>query len=203
MICPSSMRPHADRVLKGEYALPAGYELAGVQTVLDIGGNVGAFAMWASKEWPGANVVSFEPSPENYKLLTKNTEGMSVAGIQVAIGDSTDTTTFYVGKNNCGETSRFDLGEQDLEHTFVADVVPASSLADCDVLKVDTEGCELSILQSYFLRARVSLPMVVMLEWHRPGDRWLIGALLVEQGYECVRDDVRRPDRGVQAWVQA
>jgi FkbM family methyltransferase len=198
------MRAHADRVLKGEYALPAGYSLDGVKTVLDIGGNVGAFAMWAAGQWPSADIVSFEPSPENYALLTRNTEGLRVAGIAVAVGDSNDTaTTFYVGKNNCGETSRHDLGEQDLSRTFVADVVPASSLADCDVLKVDTEGCELSILESYFLKSRVSLPLVVMLEWHRPGDRWRIGALLTGQGYECVRDDVRRADRGVQTWVQA
>lgn len=202
MLCPASMRPHADRVLKGEYALPSGYLLEGVKTIIDIGANVGAFSMWAAKQWPGADVHAYEPSPDNVEWLRRNTKGMKVHVSPYAIGSTAETVTFFKGKNNCGETSRHDLGEQDKSATFTCAVEPARDLPACDVLKVDTEGCELAILEDY-LFCRAELPAVVMLEWHRPSDRWNIGALLSSRVYECVRDDVRRNDRGIMIWVQA
>jgi FkbM family methyltransferase len=202
MICPSSMRPHAERVLRGEYALPPGYELSGVRTVLDIGANVGAFSLWALKTWPGCAVFAFEPSPSNADLLRKNTIGALVHVTQAGVGAEDAVVTFFAGKNNCGETSRHDLGEQNTDDDFHARIRDAAELPDCDVLKVDTEGCELEIIGAYLVR-RDAKPAVIMLEWHRMGDRWLIGALLVGAGYECLRDEVRRPDRGTMVWVQA
>jgi FkbM family methyltransferase len=196
------MRPHAERVLRGEYALPPGYELMGVRTVLDIGANVGAFSLWALKTWPGCAVFSFEPSPSNVALLRKNTAGSLVHVTQAGIGALSGSSIFFEGRNNCGETSQHNLGEQDPHKTFTADLVGASSLPNCDVLKVDTEGCELEIIGAYLVR-RDTKPAVIMLEWHRASDRWLIGALLVGAGYECLRDEVRRPDRGIMVWAQS
>jgi FkbM family methyltransferase len=39
--------------------------------ILDIGANVGSFAAWALKRWPGAHVYCYEPLPNNFALLKK------------------------------------------------------------------------------------------------------------------------------------
>ena len=211
MICPSSMRPHADRVLKGEYALPMGYEISGVTRVLDIGANVGAFALWARTKWPEALIYCYEPLPSNYKILRENTaHDYRISAVEAAVTASTaEIVTMYEGKNNCGEASLFDLGEQDTSKAVTVRCVPAHELPVCDVLKLDTEGNELSILRGYFEGEGSSfseersalVPAVIMLEWHRTKDRWAIGELLSRLSYECVRDDIHRVDRGIMVWV--
>ena len=37
--------------------------------ILDIGANVGSFAAWALKRWPGAHVHCYEPLPDNMLVL--------------------------------------------------------------------------------------------------------------------------------------
>jgi hypothetical protein len=59
--CPATMRRHVQKVLDGEYEVP--YR-ATRPVILDIGANVGSFAAWALKRWPGAHVHCYEPLPE-------------------------------------------------------------------------------------------------------------------------------------------
>ena len=57
------MRHHVQKVLDGEYEVP--YE-AILPVILDIGANVGSFAAWALKRWPGCHVHCYEPLPDNF-----------------------------------------------------------------------------------------------------------------------------------------
>ena len=41
-------------------------------TVLDIGANIGAFALRARTQWPKATIRCYEPVMENYRALVKN-----------------------------------------------------------------------------------------------------------------------------------
>jgi FkbM family methyltransferase len=85
--CPATMRRHVQKVLGGEYEVP--YR-ATRPVILDVGANVGSFAAWALKRWPGAHVHCYEPLPENFALLKKNLgslEGQSISLNNFAIGD--------------------------------------------------------------------------------------------------------------------
>lgn len=199
-VCPESMRPHAELVLRGEYALPPGYELTDTESlvVLDIGANVGAFSLWARKTWPGCRVIAYEPVPENFDAYCKNVTDCNA--VCAAVGSDDTEATMYLGKNNCGECSMYDLGEQSGTKVRVK-VVDARRLPAANVLKVDTEGHELDVIGGY-LSQDTHRPEVVMLEWHRATDRWWLGGMLTKHGYDCVRDEVRRKDRGIMAWVR-
>ena len=70
--CEEAMRPHVARVFEGEYEVTMSPELVKPR-ILDIGANLGAFAIWASKRWPGASFICFEPHPTTYKLLLART----------------------------------------------------------------------------------------------------------------------------------
>lgn len=45
-----------------------------VKTILDIGGHIGTFGVFAKSLWPEAMLIALEPDPDNYRLYIKNLE---------------------------------------------------------------------------------------------------------------------------------
>jgi FkbM family methyltransferase len=65
-------------------------------TIIDAGANQGQFAVAASHFYPGAGIHSFEPLPEVFPILQRNTRGLSgINTYNVALGNSTGTLEFY------------------------------------------------------------------------------------------------------------
>jgi FkbM family methyltransferase len=54
--------------------------------VIDAGANIGASVCWFARTFPESHIVAFEPDPENFALLQRNTEGLDVDLHQVAVG---------------------------------------------------------------------------------------------------------------------
>jgi FkbM family methyltransferase len=170
--CPATMRRHVQKVLGGEYDIPYRHS---APVILDIGANVGSFAAWALKRWPGAHVHCYEPLPDNFALLKRNLgqfEGRSVSLHNFAVGDPS-LTRLYLGRNNCGEASFYDIGEQTTAmievETKAADVLPKAQ-----IVKIDTEGSEVDILAGM-----TSLDFdAIMLEYHSEANRRRIEGLL-------------------------
>ena len=163
--CPATMRRHVQKVLGGEYDIPYRHNSP---VILDIGANVGSFAAWALKRWPGCYVHCYEPLPDNFALLKRNLgqfEGRSVSLYNFAVGDPS-LTRLYLGRNNCGEASFYDIGEQTTDTVEVETRAP-SVLPKAQIVKIDTEGSEVDIL------ARMaSLDFdAIMLEYHSEANR--------------------------------
>lgn len=189
IVAPDSMQPHVRIVLAGEYDVPY---TATSPVVVDVGANVGAFAVWALHRWPGCTVHCYEPVPETFALLRRNLAALDGTRAHLhncAIGDPAKTMMF-LGKNNCGEASFFDLGEQR------ADQVPVVTRApDClpkgQILKLDTEGSEVDILSR--------LPDIdfdiVLLEYHGDANRRQVDRLL--HAYVLIGGTITRAHRGV------
>src|SRR5208337_4541373 len=94
--------------------------------VVDLGANVGSFAAWALFRWPNSVVHCYEPLPANFELLRRNLGALEGARVHLnncAIGDPSKTLLF-LGKNNCGEASFFNLGEQGTEQVEVVTRAP-------------------------------------------------------------------------------
>ena len=73
------------------------------KTFLDIGANVGYFSMLAASENSEMQVISFEPDPSNFSILSENIRLSGFKNIKcekLAIADKTGTQTFYVGASN-------------------------------------------------------------------------------------------------------
>jgi FkbM family methyltransferase len=186
--CPANMRSHVQKVLGGEYEIPYRHN---APVILDIGANVGSFAAWALKRWPGAHVHCYEPLPDNFALLRRNLgqfEGKSVSLHNFAVGDPS-LTRLYLGRNNCGEASFYDIGEQSAAsvevETRAPDVLPKAQIA-----KIDTEGSEVEILTRM-----TSLDFdAVMLEYHSEANRRRIEELLGD--FFLVGGEIRGLHRG-------
>ncbi|MHC4191165.1 MAG: FkbM family methyltransferase [Planctomycetota bacterium] len=67
------------------------------RTVLDVGANVGQYAVAAAKLFSNVQVYSFEPEPDSIKQLRKNTSSFdNIKIIPIAIGDSIGEIDFQV-----------------------------------------------------------------------------------------------------------
>ncbi len=184
---------HAADVLAGAYDVPV--EFAVPPVVLDIGANLGAFALWSAARWPGAQIHCYEPHPANFRLLEVATA--DVGGIvrgNFGLGRP-EWSALHEGKNNCGECSFFDLGEQ-TARTVPVSVQPAQVTPEADLIKIDTEGAELEILTQLAAAGRLARPRAVMLEYHRDSDRPLLRQLLENHGFTLHAEKVRCRDRG-------
>ena len=159
--------------------------------ILDIGANVGSFSAWALKRWPGSHVHCYEPLPDNFALLKKNLgslEGQSVSLNNFAIGDPS-LKNLYLGRNNCGEASFYDVGEQSAVTVEVETRAP-SVLPKAHIVKIDTEGSEIDILSRM-----PSLDFdVIMLEYHSEANRRKVEELLSD--FFLVGGEIRSLHRG-------
>ena len=191
--CPPTMVSHVRKVLAGEYDVP--YR-ADKPVILDIGANVGSFAIWAMRRWPGCQVHCYEPLPDNFALLKSNlaqVDGGAVTLNNFAIGNP-DLTELHVGLNNCGEASFYDVGEQSTI-TVVVETKPPSVLPKAQILKIDTEGSEIDILERM-----PSLDFeVVMLEYHSERNRRKADDLL--RDFILVGGEIRCLHRGTLKFV--
>ena len=194
--CPEGMGPHIVKVIKGEYAIPL---KPNKPVILDIGANVGSFAIWATRFWPGCTIHCYEPSKENFEYLEKNISSLcpneKIELNNVAVGDVLKTKLFN-GLNNCGERSLHQIGEQDENYEMVKTIDPIA-LPNADILKMDTEGSELDILDRI---TDINFKAIVF-EYHWEIDRRTIDKLLAEK-YCLVGGHIRCLNRGVLKYVR-
>lgn len=184
--------PESDRtreglrsVLDGLYDVP-GLEFESPPRVLDIGAHNGSASVFFAWRWPGATIISFEPSPESAAIARRNLYGLAELRENAVVGEGMPgEMVLYdrVPDGNTGERSLYRLHNSDTG--VLVRTVRACELPPCEILKVDTEGAELPILRDYQHLATVR---ALMLEWHRDDDyseliRWLpeIG-LRIERG---------------------
>ncbi|MBS0242909.1 MAG: FkbM family methyltransferase [Proteobacteria bacterium] len=144
--CPERMRPPLEYVLSGEYE--SHHDGTGLD-ILDVGGNVGAFALWAVRRWPDSRVHSFEPNPDTYEFFKRNTAGYAgIRGTNAALfpGGQKRAKFFaqYAGDGEAGlEAYARDTFTQETEGTtFEVDVVDPATLPSADIVKIDIEGGE-------------------------------------------------------------
>jgi FkbM family methyltransferase len=145
------------------------------KTVLDIGANIGAFALRAHREWPEARVICYEPMPFNVEALSRN---VSAAWCQVepcAVRAQAGDADIYVGDRFV--TGGFKRWGRQTERTIRVPCVAANAIPSCDLAKIDTEGCEVEILSGLDL----SRTQAILLEHHSSADAKTIKRMLAPQ----------------------
>ncbi len=117
----------------------------------DVGANIGSHAINAARlVGKTGSVFAFEADPDTYRLLAGNIQSNGLRNIelrQTCVSDHVGTLSFYKHKDSA-KSSIVDRGEK-LSVTLPSDtldnLIPAN--AKIDVLKVDVEGAELSVLR--------------------------------------------------------
>lgn len=126
-----------------------------VRTIIDVGANVGQSAMEMRKAWPGAMIHCCEPVPATFARLKAAVEGRLTRCHPVAIGERRETLEMQ-GIAGRSDISSLHAGHPALSGQAVeripVQVIPLTDLfaqegiARADLLKIDTEGHDLAVL---------------------------------------------------------
>jgi len=121
--------------------------------VLDVGANIGWFAVFFDRQAPeGAEVVAFEPDPVNFGLLTYNLQAngcRKVTAVRLAASDARRTGRLYLypDKNRGRHSMEPSEGREVVEvETTTLDEFLGDRAARVRFLKLDIEGHEYAAL---------------------------------------------------------
>jgi FkbM family methyltransferase len=143
-------------------------------SILDLGGNIGMFGLYALHRWPGASVRSFEPDADNASLLraaiAENRLEEQWSCTRAAVSNRAGTMAFRGGLSadshlvdvESGPGSGAANGEVEVS---VADLFALEGHRD--LVKMDIEGGEWAVLADPRM-AELDADAIV-LEWHDQG----------------------------------
>jgi FkbM family methyltransferase len=120
-------------------------------TVIDIGANIGMFAVYAAVVGKAAHVFCYEPFPDSFTFLRRNGETnklQAAHAFQLAIAGKRERRTMQVGTCHGWNTlfGPAELPSIEVDCLTLADVFEQQALERCDFLKLDCEGSEYEIL---------------------------------------------------------
>ena len=160
---------------------------------LDVGANYGLHSLKLLAH--GVRVVSFEPNIDCHPFFL---EACRINGMQpdvraVAVGRTAGVTTlvFPAGRTYLGTTASetverwddaADLVERSVPEVTLDDVVRAEALVP-DLIKIDTEGSELAVLEGAETILKRMRPLVVLESWRASAARPSLFRLLAGHGY--------------------
>lgn len=137
-------------------------------TVVDVGANIGMYSILAAKRVGDAGAVyAFEPDSQNQRDLLSNARRNSLRNVILvprAASDKVGSLPFYV-RRPAGHSSLHPTRGQVLAEHVVA-CVPVDQVVDeqpVDVVKIDAEGHEVSVLDGMtnVLRANPTVALII------------------------------------------
>lgn len=181
---------------KAEYHVPAKLIPS---TILDIGGNIGAAALYFAKSYPEAKIYSFEPIINNFSLLERNIAPyLNIKAFNVALGSRDETIELIESPDPCnfGGFSIYQRGATpECQRISVQCRDAGTMLTEIgidvpDIIKVDTEGAEYAILTAFPEGVLARVP-------------WVLGELHGENDFELLSYLSRWFDIGIRKSVQS
>lgn len=114
-----------------------------VDTVIDVGANVGWFSLTVRRLYPTARIYAVEPIPATFHCLQRNLSGDEASSIyQLAISDANGQAAMNFDPNESA-LSALDPSGTTLVRALTLDAFARQEAIEAvDVLKIDTEGFE-------------------------------------------------------------
>ena len=164
-----------------------------VSLIVDIGANIGTVSKLCSVLFPKAQIYAYEPAPIALTYLKKNAQGtnrIKCYGFAVMQNDG----TVFMDISDADLINRVSMNKK-----YPGQAISAKKVADgkhIDLLKMDCEGSEWSILREPSLLGRTK---IFVMEYHLFDDHTLSELKdLIEQGNHRVVDIVTMPKDSLQ-----
>ncbi len=131
--------------------------------IIDCGANIGLSVIYMKKQYPGAEIIAFEPDSQNFELLTKNVEAAGYTNVELrkeAVWientkvhfSATGTTDSHISSQNTGSVEVTAIRLKDL---FTRKI---------DFLKIDIEGAEYQVIKD--IAGKLDLVDNMFVEYH-------------------------------------
>jgi FkbM family methyltransferase len=184
---------YMETLLRSDY-LSLGQRLDAGATVVDIGANVGGFAVFASQRiGRSGRVVAVEPEPNSFRQLevnaTLNPGYAPIQALRFAVGSKRGEAVLH-SDDSAGLSSLHQLESR--SHTVdlkvpiltLEDVFDQARVDYCHYLKVDTEGSEYDIIGALTPRIASRVEQITVEMHDVPGhDRSEVYSKLKDMGY--------------------
>lgn len=128
--------------------------LEGFRTIVDIGANMGSFAVYAAQSCPDARIYCYEPEHQNFGFLTQNIKinelEKRVSAFQCAVASHSGRRDLAVGKSplNSFHIVSDHTSRQMVRCTTLREILADQRLGKIDLLKINCEGAEYEILEA-------------------------------------------------------
>jgi FkbM family methyltransferase len=165
--------------------------------VLDIGANIGVFALWLQSRARGIHVHCFEPASETRGRLERNLAANHLEGSvhvhSYAVTNACGVVSLKQAESS-GETSLFPHAttlheaEEFVRTITLAEAVLLTGASSIDFLKIDVEGSEIEIVEGANSQTWDKIQCVAI-EYHdifREGCRQRVTRVLRQQGFRSI-----------------
>lgn len=161
------------RFLLNEIYLDRVYDVPGVdfptcRSILDLGANMGVFALYAAARAPGATVYCLEPAAQSFAILERNIRQNNVQAklFRLAVAATCGAGHLSVVGTSAGYAlGPAGPGMEQVECVDLEKVFELTGVEAFDFVKMDVEGAERDILTrcSDELLSRIN---ALVIEWH-------------------------------------
>jgi FkbM family methyltransferase len=199
---PASLQ-HAAETLAGK-TYPRISFLTEVKSVLDIGANIGASAVFFASQYQQARIVAAEPARQPFVLLRCNTLSHSnIAVYNVGLLDRTLKQKIHHGlpdsvTNSIMRNALSSDRSEEIQLVAADAFVKQVGIDSADIIKIDTEGCEVPILRSILGSARRA--KAIYLEYHSEEDRLQIDRMFTDT-HILAHGKIVHPHRGELVYI--
>jgi FkbM family methyltransferase len=161
-------------------------------TILDIGGNIGLFSLFAQDS---AKVIyTLEPTPSHYSILTELTSAYSnIHALPIALHNQDSEIDFYVSTDN--STMNSSVNQYGIKISVnartLASIIQATGLDHVDFVKCDIEGSEMAAITDETVAAVKNIVDTWFVEVHAT-DHSIPWAEALEKNRQHIADIFRR-----------
>jgi FkbM family methyltransferase len=173
-----------------EAYLPPPLSIPEDAVVIDIGGHIGCFTLFAAQRARRGRIFAYEPEPSNFELLSENVrrnapDRARAFNLAVDGREGERQMHFSVSRSGTGGHSFFGPGERTftVRCTTLPQILAEHRLDRVDFLKLDCEGAEVEILESLSDEQLVRIRQLAM-EPHRPAELHACYERLDRLGFE-------------------
>jgi len=192
---------------------PESFKMPEEPVIVDIGANVGFFGLFIFSQYPSARVFGFEPMPFNYKQLNQYQDTypqFAWKNYNEAVSENRNGLTLFSStidqfSTMAGVFATDGRGEKiEVKTLTLVDVMDQNELSHIDLLKLDCEGSEYSILYN-LSDEQLSKVTNLSIETHPGGSdsesHDALKSYLVEKGF-ALTDKMNDDGTGyIWAWV--
>ena len=124
-----------------------------INTIFDVGANIGQTSLYFAKSFPNADIMAFEPVHNTFIRLKKNTADLpQVSCFEHAFGSVAGFQELYLQSNSQLNSLNQVLNpsnskSQRIEIKTIEQFCSEHKIETIDILKTDTEGFDLEVIQ--------------------------------------------------------